>query len=169
MSDSQEKDASLDADRKAFLAKRRAARKVKSRKRHAKTAGGEGVSGSGAPSPHIDSLTSQNLSQKASILEGLTPLPCEQVADPAADLPPKTVAVDIPCVVYARPANDRLLLVTFEDKTHGKVVVRPQERVFFGPGKRIWVRWEGRDLYVLAGRYNRFGVRVDVNVSQRGN
>jgi hypothetical protein len=167
MSDSIATDASVDAERQAFLAKRRAARKVKSRKRRATSRqGAGGVRGSPGPSADQDSYSTENLSQKAPLTEGLAPLPYEQVAESVADVlsqkDPSICFTELPCVVYARPANDRLLLVTFDDKTHGKVVVRPQERVFFGPGKRVWVKWQGRDLYVLAGRYNRFGVRVDL-------
>lgn len=65
------------------------------------------------------------------------------------------------CAVYCRPLNPRLLLVTFKDGSHGRIVCHPKERARFCPGDTLWAKAAaGKDLYILAGRYNRRGARV---------
>jgi hypothetical protein len=86
------------------------------------------------------------------------------VDSPTAPLPHDTPAHwraigDVEVVVYARPLNPRLLLVQFDDGSHGRVVMSPRERTVFTVKKRLWVRPLQKDVYMLAGRYNRFGVR----------
>lgn len=63
-------------------------------------------------------------------------------------------------VVYARPLNPRLLLVNFGHKSHGRLVIAHSERGKFSVGQEVWVKNAGgKDLYLLAGVYNRFGKR----------
>jgi hypothetical protein len=86
------------------------------------------------------------------------------VTPPAPAIPHDTPAHwracgDVEVVVYARPLNPRLLLVQFDDGSHGRVVMSPRERTVFTVKKRLWVRLLQKDVYMLAGRYNRFGVR----------
>ena len=69
-------------------------------------------------------------------------------------------AGDINVLVYARPLHPRMLLVQLDDGSHGRCLLHPTARARFSVGKRIWVRHERKDLYVLAGRYNRWGARV---------
>jgi hypothetical protein len=69
-------------------------------------------------------------------------------------------AGDINVLVYARPLHPRMLLVQLDDGSHGRCLLHPTARARFSVGKRIWVRHERKDLYVLAGRYNRWGSRV---------
>lgn len=66
---------------------------------------------------------------------------------------------DINVLVYARPVNPRLLLITLDDGTHGRCLMHPVDRQRFSVGKRIWVRHERKDIYRLTGRYNRWGGR----------
>lgn len=149
----------MDAERQAFLAKRRAARKVKSRKKPATATGGRGGAGEGAgANAHMDSLPSKNLAQKAPSPQPLTPLPPPTPVH-LTEREQHIAAGEIPCTIYAKPLNPRLLLVQFSDDSRGKVVIRPAERAMFGPGKRIWVKAVEKGVYVLAGRYNRFGAR----------
>lgn len=68
-------------------------------------------------------------------------------------------AGDINVLVYARPVNPRLLLITLDDGTHGRCLMHPVDRQRFSVGKRIWVRHERKDIYRLTGRYNRWGSR----------
>jgi hypothetical protein len=159
MSNSNPLDAAVDADRRAFLAKRRAARRVKSRKRVATAGRGRGGSAEAAgANAHMDSLPSQNLDQKAPAPQSLTSTPAPISPHPT-EREQHIAAGEIPCLIYAKPLNPRLLLVQFSDNSRGKVVIRPVERAMFGPGKRIWVKAIERGIYVLAGRYNRFGAR----------
>lgn len=63
-------------------------------------------------------------------------------------------------VVYARPLNPRLLLLNFGHKSHGRLVIAHSERGKFSVGQEVWVKNAGgKDLYILAGAYNRFGKR----------
>lgn len=167
----------------AFLAMRRAARKVKSRHPKAKQ-GGRG-SGPGADQhKDMDSLGSQNFPQTAPAVAtpepsiSANPVALQQLSAPAATftlhatpeapnaaetaLPSKSLPRGFRCAVYGIPPNPRLLLVVFADKTHGRVVIHPNERIKFRAGSEIWVMPAGgKDLYVLTGRYNRWGRRAD--------
>jgi hypothetical protein len=69
-------------------------------------------------------------------------------------------AGDYEVVIYARPLNQRMLLIKFDDKSHGKLIVSPRERAAFNVGQRVWVRPVERGVYGLAGRYNIRGRRV---------
>ena len=68
-------------------------------------------------------------------------------------------AGDINVLVYARPVNPRMLLITLDDGSHGRCLMHPADRQRFSVGKRIWVRHERKDVYRLTGRYNRWGGR----------
>jgi hypothetical protein len=83
-------------------------------------------------------------------------------ADLPAELPPHPWGDGShKCGVYGRPLNPRILLVVFPEGHHGRVVCHPKERARFCPGDVLWVRAvAGKDLYIIAGRYNRRGVRV---------
>ncbi len=65
------------------------------------------------------------------------------------------------CAVYCRPLNPRILLVSFPGGGHGRIVCHPKERARFCPGDELWCKpAAGKDIYILAGRYNRRGLRV---------
>jgi len=78
---------------------------------------------------------------------------------PLSDEEKWSKAGDINVLVYARPVNPRLLLITLDDGTHGRCLMHPVDRQRFSVGKRIWVRHERKDIYRLTGRYNRWGSR----------
>ncbi len=62
--------------------------------------------------------------------------------------------------IYNRPVNPRMLLLQFANGEHGKLVISPRERGIFNIGAEVWVKPAGgRDLYILCGIYNRYGVR----------
>jgi len=63
--------------------------------------------------------------------------------------------------IYGRPVNPRLLMIVFEDESHGRLVIAPRDKVKFSLGGEVWVKpLAGKDIYILCGVYNRFGVRV---------
>lgn len=139
------------------------ARKMKSR--HPLAKGGRGSRKPAPGKSTIDPLASQNSHQK-----GLTAPPSPDSSPVLPDIPVSPVVAhdtpahwraigDVEVVVYARPLNPRLLLVQFDDGSHGRVVMSPRERTVFTVKKRLWVRPLQKDVYMLAGRYNRFGVR----------
>jgi hypothetical protein len=156
-----------DASKPDLATLKRLARKVRSRHPLARGRGGSAKRRAGKVI--IDSLASKNPPQK-----GLTPLESMIVADRlgvsepvVAPLPTPSCqeeiwrnAGDINVLVYARPLHPRMLLVQLDDGSHGRCLLHPTARARFSVGKRIWVRHERKDLYVLAGRYNRWGSRV---------
>jgi hypothetical protein len=83
-------------------------------------------------------------------------------AELPAELPPHPWGDNsYKCGVYGRPLNPRILLVVFPEGHHGRVVCHPKERARFCPGDVLWVRAvAGKDLYIIAGRYNRRGIRI---------
>ncbi len=162
MSDSNLSDATLDAKAKLKLLRAKA-RQVRSR--HPLAKGGRGSRKPAPGKSTIDPLPSENSHQK-----GLAAPPAPTVPDITPDAPVAPVLPhdtpahwracgDMDVVVYARPLNPRLLLVQFDDGSHGRVVMSPRERAVFTVKKRLWVRPLQKDVYMLAGRYNRFGVR----------
>jgi hypothetical protein len=160
-------DASPAATTPTLADLKRAARKVRSRHPLARGRGGSAKRRAGKVI--IDSQPSKNPPQK-----GLTPHPPVVVVAGLGfpDVPPLPApapscqeeiwrnAGDINALVYARPLHPRMLLVQLDDGSHGRCLLHPTDRARFSVGKRIWVRHERKDLYVLAGRYNRWGVRV---------
>jgi hypothetical protein len=155
-------DASVDA-RERLKVLRAKARKMKSR--HPLAQGGRGSRKPAPGKSTIDPLASENSHQK-----GLPQLDAPSSAPVIPDLPVSPVVAhdtpahwracgDVEVVVYARPLNPRLLLVQFDDGSHGRVVMSPREREVFTVKKRLWVRPLQKDVYMLAGRYNRLGVR----------
>lgn len=173
MSDLPMSDATPDATLPTLADLKRNARKVRSRHPLARGRGGSRKRAAGKST--IDSLASKNSTQK-----GLSELPAP-VSDVVAvvpespkgggNLPPSPAPAplsdeerwakggDINVLVYARPVNPRLLLITLDDGTHGRCLMHPVDRQRFSVGKRIWVRHERKDIYRLTGRYNRWGSR----------
>lgn len=155
-------DATLDSRAKLKLLRAKA-RQVRSR--HPLAKGGRGSRKPAPGKSTIDPLASQNSHQKGLAAPvAPSPTPVLMVDSPTAPLPHDTPAHwraigDVEVVVYARPLNPRLLLVQFDDGSHGRVVMSPRERTVFTVKKRLWVRPLQKDVYMLAGRYNRFGVR----------
>lgn len=175
-------DATPDAPLPTLAELKRRARKVRSR--HPLAKGGRGSRKRAAGKSTIDSLVSKNSAQKGlsdlSDPSGTTlatvdaaghavpvpsPRPVLVADDPAAPIAPMSdeeqwaKAGDINVLVYARPVNPRLLLITLDDGTHGRCLMHPVDRQRFSVGKRIWVRHERKDIYRLTGRYNRWGSR----------
>lgn len=145
----------------------------KARSRHPLAKGGRGSRKPGPRKTTIDSLASKIAPQKglsdvaviaseAADAVDLTQIDtgiCVKSAIPH-DTPAHWRATgDVEVVVYARPLNPRMLLVQFDDGSHGRVVMSPREREMFSVKKRLWVRRLQKDVCMLAGRYNRFGVR----------
>jgi hypothetical protein len=170
MNDTDSQRGSVD-DRERLKALRAKARKARSR--HPLAQGGRGSRKPAPGKSTIDPLASQNSHQKgltdaATVGDGTnstvtvvslhTDIPVAPVVP--HDTPAHWRAIgDVEVVVYARPLNPRLLLVQFDDGSHGRVVMSPREREVFTVKKRLWVRPLQKDVYMLAGRYNRFGVR----------
>ena len=176
-------DATQDASRPTLAELKRQARKVRSR--HPLARGRKGGRGSRKPAAvesTIDSLASKNSAQKglsepaAHVLTTIIAAHLDRpdamevagalVADafapspaPLSDEEKWAKAGDINVLVYARPINPRMLLITLDDGTHGRCLMHPADRQRFSVGKRIWVRHERKDVYRLTGRYNRWGSR----------
>lgn len=168
-------DASLDAQLPTLAELKRKARKVRSR--HPLAKGGRGSRKPAAGKSTIDSPASKNSDQKGlsdlSDPSGTTLATVDAagyavpVVPAAALTPPAPLSDeekwsksgDINVLVYARPVNPRLLLITLDDGAHGRCLMHPVDRQRFSVGKRIWVRHERKDIYRLTGRYNRWGSR----------
>lgn len=177
-------DATQDAPRPTLAELKRQARKVRSRHPLAKARkGGRGSRKPAAVESTIDSLASKNSAQKGlvhfeaatfTVADGVTvdTPACTMSAEPVpftfpgapspaplSDEEKWSKAGDINVLVYARPVNPRMLLITLDDGSHGRCLMHPADRQRFSVGKRIWVRHERKDVYRLVGRYNRWGGR----------
>lgn len=157
---------------------KRKARKVRSR--HPLAKGGRGSRKPAAGKSTIDSPASKNSAQKGlsdliappdpvvitvtstvhdATVDPTHPLAHAPAPAPLSDEERWSKSGDINVLVYARPVNPRLLLITLDDGTHGRCLMHPADRQRFSVGKRIWVRHERKDVYRLVGRYNRWGSR----------
>lgn len=148
--------------------------------------GGEGVALARPPAPTIDPLASKILAQKeltrqaalARILTEEANARKTQGNGTTSDFTPQPPRSFTPlpdtdsvknkwldgsrrAAVYARPVNPRMLLVVFEDETHGQLIVSPMDKARFSIGSEVWATPDGlKGRHALAGRYNRFGRRV---------
>lgn len=167
-------DASQEATAPTLTELKRAARKVRSR--HPLAKGGRGSGKRGARKVIIDSPASKNSPQKG-LTEPLADADSRDLrvaeailADAVAPVIDKSPVIsdedrwrnagDINVLVYARPVHPRMLLIQLDDGSHGRCMMHPSDRVRFSVNKRIWVRHDRKDIYQLAGRYNRWGARV---------
>ena len=173
-------DASIEGKESAWQALKRKARSMTSR--HPLAKGGRGSAKPPGLEINIDSLASKNSPQKAltplsapvappvpaAVLSEEVPFISDKSSAPDLIVPSDVVPVEskwresgeYEVVIYARPLNPRMLLIKFDDKSHGKLVVSPRERAAFNVGQRVWVRPVERGVYGLAGRYNIRGRRV---------
>lgn len=144
--------------------------------------GGEGVASRPAPAPTIDPLASKILAQKElTRVAALTRILTEEANRPKIDS--RAIVSDFTAgpafaivpddeikgwldgsrraAIYARPVNPRMLLVIFEDGTHGQLMMSPADKARFSIGGEVWAIPDGaKGRHALAGRYNRFGRRV---------
>ena len=167
-------DASQEATAPTLTELKRAARKVRSR--HPLAKGGRGSRKRSARKVIIDSPASKNSPQKgltepraatdsrelhvADAISGVPPAPAVDQLPVMSDEDRWRNAGDINVLVYARPVHPRMLLIQLDDGSHGRCMMHPSDRVRFSVNKRIWVRHDRKDIYQLAGRYNRWGARV---------
>lgn len=173
-------DASIEGKESAWQALKRKARSMTSR--HPMAKGGRGSAKPPGSEINIDSVPSKNSPQKAlapflapqhapsgaSVSAPGTNISSDNVPAPELIVPSEAVPVEskwresgeYEVVIYARPLNQRMLLIKFDDQSHGKLIVSPRERAVFNVGQRVWVRPVERGVYGLAGRYNIRGRRV---------
>jgi len=142
-----------------FKELRRKARNVRARPRRKQ--GGEGVSTAPQPTTSIDPLPSQNSNQKgladSPAIAPVAPLP---ISSPPPEEQLWREAGEIDVVIYARPLNERLLLIRTDAGENARVKLHPDLRKCFSVGQRVWVRESGKPgMYDIAGHYNYRGRR----------
>lgn len=142
-----------------FKELRRKARNVRARPRRKQ--GGEGVSATPQAKDSIDPLPSQNIQQKGvADVASISPVATLPISSPPSEEQLWRAAGEFDVLIYARPFNDRLLLIRTDAGNNCRLKLHPERRKCFSVGQRVWVKESGKPgIYDLAGQYNYRGHR----------